>query len=100
VILLSDVARADLREQLDYLDERNPTAAAELLEKLYILLAKLDARAFDGPTEQLKTGERVQSWPLPPLRIYYQRDGEVLYVVHVHHQRRRPIVRRPRRRKP
>lgn len=97
MIVLSDVARADLRAQLDYIDDRSPQAAQTLRASLDALLADLDAGAFDGPVSQLETGEIVQSWPLPPLRIYYQRQGDVLYVVHVHHQKRRPIVRKRQR---
>jgi plasmid stabilization system protein ParE len=90
----SPQARQDVRAALAYLDERSPIAAERLRAGLVTLVQALERGAFDGPTERLKSGDKVQSWPLPPLRIYYQRQGELLYIMRVYHQAQRPIVRR------
>ncbi len=76
-----------------YLLEHSPAAAHQLQIDLAELLAALDAKAFDGPEVRLKTGRLARSWPLSPLRVFYQRRGDELYVVHIHHQRRRPLTR-------
>lgn len=100
MIIFAPQAEADLRERLDYLNERSARAADRLLAELDALLADLDAHAFDSTdTQQLSTGEWVQSWPLPPVRVYYQRRGTDLYVLRIYHQRRRPTVRRARRKR-
>ena len=38
-------------------------------------------------------GEAVRGWPVPPLRVYYQRTEHVLYIVRVYDQRQEPIER-------
>ena len=91
-IRYSRAAAKELREQLAWLFERSPQAAKHLLTELIALLGDLEARAFEGPEVQLQSGRMVHSWPLPPLRIYYERRGSVLYVVRIYHQARRPIT--------
>lgn len=92
-VRLSRRAQKDLREYIVWVAERNLQAARNFLDDLDALLGDLDQRAFEGPTVQLTTGERVCTWPLAPMRVYYQRRGAVLYVVRIYHQARRPITR-------
>ena len=93
MIQLSRAAEKDLREQLDYLAERSPLAARKLAADLDALLQDLDSRAFEGPEVQLRSGRIVRTWPLPPLRIFYERRGRNLYVVRIRHQARRSITK-------
>jgi len=74
-----------------YLVQRNPTAAADLDTRIFEII---DTRGgdFDGPEETLHSGEVVHSWPVSPVRIYYQRQSNVLWVLRVYHQSRLPIV--------
>ena len=90
-IRLSRAASNDLGEQLAWLGERSPSAARQLVVDLDELLSALEQRGFEGPEVRLTTGRLVRTWPLPPLRIYYQRRGEELFVVRIYHQARRPI---------
>ena len=96
----SPEAREDLREELDYLDERSQEAAINLSEQLDKVINDLAAGAFDGTTQQLTTGEVVQSWPVGSLRVIYQRREEVFYIVRIYHQARRPITLSPMTRRP
>jgi hypothetical protein len=41
----------------------------------------------------LGSGELVQTWAVPPVRIYYQCHADALWVVRIHHQARPPITR-------
>jgi plasmid stabilization system protein ParE len=92
-ISFSPEARADLQEALEYLSKHSLPAAERLHEGLAHLISQLDRREFDGPELRLKrTGEIVRSWPLPPWRIYYQRADDVLWLVRIYHQARRPIA--------
>ena len=67
---------------------------ARLGDRILGLIHDLARGGFDGPEQRLRTGEIVRSWPLPPLRLYYQRspDGE-LTVLRIYHQAQRPIAR-------
>jgi plasmid stabilization system protein ParE len=91
-IRFSPRARDDLRAAVEYLAARNATAAGELKDQLLVLIEKLAGGEFQGPEVQLRSGAIVRSWPVVPYRIYYQRSTEVLRVVRVYHQARRPIA--------
>lgn len=92
-IVFAPEAEADLRELLDYVADRNPEAAAGLEERIFEIIARLAAHEMEGPEQRLRTGQIVKSWPMPPVRIYYQRTLDVLAIVRVYHQSRRPIIR-------
>jgi len=46
-----------------------------------------------GPSRCSPTGEVVRSWPVPPVRIYYQRGDDELTVLRIYHQARLPLTR-------
>ena len=85
-------AETDLRDTLQYIAERNPRAAKNLGDRVLALIERLAACDFDGQQQQLTTGEIVHSWPVAPFRVYYQRRGDVLYVLRVYHHARQPIA--------
>lgn len=78
---------------ITYLNERNPTAAANLDSDIAKCIERLAAQEFDGPVSRLRSGAVVRSWAVAPFRIYYQRHPDELLVVRVYHQARRPITR-------
>jgi len=92
-VLFAPEAEEDFAALIGYLAERNPTAAAELGRRIFSVIDKLAERRFDGPETVLGTGEVVQSWALPPVRIYYQRHDDAIWIVRIHHQARPPIAR-------
>jgi plasmid stabilization system protein ParE len=92
-VLFAPEAEEDFAALVGYLAERNPTAAAALGRKIFSVIDKLAERHFDGPETRLETGEVVQSWAVPPVRIYYQRHGETIWIVRIHHQARSPLAR-------
>lgn len=57
------------------------------------MIDELAAGGLDGPEQELLSGQRVRSWPVPPVRVYYRRTGDLLEVVRIYHQARRPIVK-------
>ena len=89
----SEEAIADIVDAITYLNERNPTAAGQLDTDITLCIERLAAGEFEGPISRLRSGSLVRSWPVPPFRIYYQRQPGELLVVRVYHQTRRPIAR-------
>lgn len=89
----TEEAIADIVEVLSYLNQRNPTAAANLDAEIEQCIERLVAQEFDGPVSRLRSGALVRSWAIPPFRIYYQRHPGELLIVRVYHQARRPITR-------
>lgn len=92
-ISFSPEAEQDLVAVVSYLAERNPTAARELGQRVFAVLDRLVTGDFEGIEQTLRSGDVVRSWPVPPIRIYYQRRGEGLWVLRIYHQARPPIVR-------
>jgi len=92
-ITYAEDAIADILDAIAYLNERNPTAASNLDADLDACIEHLAAGEFDGPLSRLRSGSLVRSWPVPPFRIYYQRQPAELLILRVYHQSRRPIVR-------
>lgn len=72
-------------------DSRN--AADRFLARLVEVIGLLATEAFTGREVVLRDGRRVRTWPVPPHRIYYRRQGDLFEVVRVYHQARRPIER-------
>ena len=92
-VTYTEEAVADIVEAISYLNERNPTAAANLDTEIARCIDRLAGREFDGPVSRLGSGAVVRSWTVPPFRIYYQRHSDELLIVRVYRQARRPITR-------
>jgi plasmid stabilization system protein ParE len=86
-------AEADFAAVIGYLADRNPDAAAELGQRILDVIDKLASGEFDGPEQTLLSGDNVRSWPVPPVRVYYQRRGEAFWVLRIYHQARPPITK-------
>jgi plasmid stabilization system protein ParE len=89
----TEEAIADIVAAISYLNQRNPTAAANLDAGITQCIERLAAQEFEGPVSRLRSGVVVRSWAVRPFRIYYQRHDHELLIVRVYHQARRPIAR-------
>ena len=92
-VLLAPEAEADLQATLEFIRERNSTAALKLARQVFAILKRLAVGRTDGPEHRLTTGEIVRSWLIPPFRVYYQRQQDVLHVLRIYHHARRPITK-------
>jgi plasmid stabilization system protein ParE len=86
-------AVADLDRWIARIRLDNARAAETFAAEVFSTIESLAAGAFEGPETSLHTGQVVRSWPVPPLRIYYQRQNGDLVVLRIYHQGRRPISR-------
>jgi plasmid stabilization system protein ParE len=92
-VSFSPEAEVDYASVIAYLAERNKSAATALGHRIFAVIDKLARGDFEGPQVTLRAGDVVRSWPVPPLRIYYQRRDGGLWIVRLYHQARPPIVR-------
>jgi plasmid stabilization system protein ParE len=92
-VTYTEEAVADIVDAIAYLNERSPTAAANLDGDISRCIVRLADGEFDGPLSRLRSGAFVRSWAVPPFRIYYQRHPNELLILRVYHQARRPITR-------
>jgi plasmid stabilization system protein ParE len=91
-VTYTEEAVADIVDAINYLSERNPTAAAKLDADIARCIERLADREFEGLVSRLRSGAIVRSWGVPPFRIYYQRHPNELLILRVYHQARRPIT--------
>jgi plasmid stabilization system protein ParE len=91
-ILFAPQAIDDLTQHVQYLASRNPDAAVRLAQRALAVIDQLARGAYEGSELELRSGERVRSWPMYPLRIYYRRTPTTLAVLRIYHQARRPIA--------
>jgi plasmid stabilization system protein ParE len=59
----TEEALADIVEAITYLNERNPTAAAELDAEISRCIERLAAGEFDGPASRLRSGRQCKAGP-------------------------------------
>jgi plasmid stabilization system protein ParE len=90
-VVLAGPAVEDLATQLGYIGQRNPDAADRLEARVFSIIERLAEGEFEGPEQRLRSGDVVRSWPVSPLRIYYQRTPDTLVILRVYHQARRPL---------
>jgi plasmid stabilization system protein ParE len=92
-VTYTEEAVADIIQAITYLNERKPTAAAQLDAEIARCIERLADREFEGPVSRLRSGAIVRSWGVAPFRIYYQRQPDELLILRIYHQARRPITR-------
>jgi plasmid stabilization system protein ParE len=68
-VTYTEEAVADTVQTVTYLNERNPTAAANLDAEIARCIERLAEREFDGPVSRVRSGALVRSWGVPPFRI-------------------------------
>jgi plasmid stabilization system protein ParE len=92
-VTVSPHARDDLKEAFEYIHKDNPQAANRVLAHLVEMFGFLASGAVTGREVVLRDGRRVNTWPVPPYRIYYRKNVDRLEIIRVYHQARRPIER-------
>lgn len=91
----SPEALAELRELIEYIAERNPSAAERVRSDVVSAASRLalPSPRLDGPPARLKTGAPCRRHFVHPVTLYYDRAPGVLIVLHVWHHAREPIAR-------
>jgi len=91
-VVYTQEAVRDLVDAYEYLIGRRDLHAAQRIDAMIArVVERLARHDFEGPLTALRSGARVRSWPAPPFRIVYTRDEEVLVILRVYHQARRPL---------
>ena len=67
-VTYTEEAIADIVDAITFLNERNPTAAADLDADISRCVERLAGGEFDGPLSRLRSGALVRSWAVPPFR--------------------------------
>lgn len=92
-IVVAPAAAQDIREAYEHIAKDNPSAADQVLARIVEIIGLLASGAFEGRTVTLRNGRPIQTWPVPPYRLYYRMNDEALEVIRVYHQARQPLER-------
>jgi plasmid stabilization system protein ParE len=76
-------ARADLNEILSFIAMDNPNAAAKLATKVEKGLSRLVEFPDSGRLVPEEPTSRAREVVVPPLRIFYRVEGDVVRILHV-----------------
>ena len=90
-VVFSPQAQADLSEAYKYIRSDNPKAADNVLAHIVEVIGLLATEAMEGRSVVLRDGRQVQTWPVPPYRIYYRKNRGRFEVLRIYHQARRPL---------
>src|ERR1700730_19307754 len=80
-VIWADPALYDLDAIVDYIALDNPTAASELVQRIFRHVDQLVIHPDSGSKPRELRGGRYRQIVEPPCRIFYRREGETVYVL-------------------
>lgn len=82
-IIWTEPALADLDAIADYIALDNPTAAKELVQRIFQHVGQLADHPASGSKPQELKARRYRQIVEPPCRIFYREDGQRVYILFV-----------------
>lgn len=82
-IVWSEPALSDLDAIADYIALENPTAASDLVKRIFGHVGQLADHPESGSRPQELKRSRYRQIVEPPCRIFYRYDGQKVFVLHV-----------------
>ncbi len=82
-IVWTEPALSDLDAIADYIALENPTAAAELVRRVFAHVEQLEAHPESGSKPPELGRSRYRQIVEPPCRVFYRFDGERVFVLYV-----------------
>ena len=82
-IVWTEPALNDLDAIADYIALENPTAASELVRRVFAHVEQLEAHPESGSMPPELGRSRYRQIVEPPCRVFYRFDGERVFVLYV-----------------
>lgn len=82
-VIWTEPALADLEAIADYIAVENPAAAREFIRRVFSHMDKPQQHPRLGRTPPELEGARYREIVEPPCRMFYRREGNRLFIVHV-----------------
>ena len=82
-IVWTETALNDLDAIADYIALENPTAAAELVRRVFAHVEQLEAHPESGSKPPELGRSRYRQIVEPPCRVFYRFDAEKVFVLYV-----------------
>jgi toxin ParE1/3/4 len=90
-LIWSDPALADLDEILAFTQKHYPHVVIALKDRIRVVLSRVRKRPRSAQALLGQPSIRVLPLLRYPYRIYYRIDGDLLYILHVHHTSRKML---------
>lgn len=88
-IIWTEPALSELEEIAEYIALENPSAARELVQRVFAHVAQLADHPESGAKPQELKGWRYRHIVEPPCRIFYRVDGDCVAILYVMRSERR-----------
>jgi toxin ParE1/3/4 len=85
------LALADLENIFQFLNERSPAGARNVLRAIHDAIGEITAHPFAAPRTSDPT-LRVKILGRYRYKIFYEIDGETIDIIHIRHAARRPWI--------
>ena len=82
-VIWTEPALSDLDAIADYIALENPSAASELVRRVFEHVDQLTAHPESGSKPLELKRSRYRQIVEPPCRVFYRYDGKNVYVLHV-----------------
>lgn len=76
-------ALADLDEIAEYIALDDPRAAARFVKKVFNRVERLERHPNSGRRPAELTGTNYREVVVPPCRVFYRLDGELVYILYI-----------------
>ena len=82
-IVWTEPALQDLDEIADYISLDKPAAASKFVHRVFARIEQLASHPKSGVVPAELRGTQYRQLVIPPVRIFYRAQKEVVYIVHV-----------------
>lgn len=82
-IIWTEPALQDLDEIADYISLDKPAAASKFVQRVFARIEQLASHPKSGAVPAELKGTQYRQLVIPPVRIFYRAQNEVVYIVYV-----------------
>jgi toxin ParE1/3/4 len=82
-IIWTEPALVDLDQIADYISLDKPTAASQFVQRVFDRIEQLSIHPNSGSVPPELKGTQYRQLVIPPIRVFYRVQNEVVYIVYV-----------------
>jgi len=82
-IIWTEPALVDLDQIADYISLDKPTAASQFVQRVFDRIEQLSIHPSSGSVPPELKGTQYRQLVIPPIRVFYRVQNEVVYIVYV-----------------
>jgi toxin ParE1/3/4 len=82
-IIWTEPALQDLDEIADYISLDKPAAASKFVQRVFARIEQLASHPKSGAVPAELKGTQYRQLVIPPVRIFYRTQDEVVYIIYI-----------------